>query len=114
MSGPMRNFRILAPLEMSAFGVNDASGKVTPKGADRHRLELRVSASALFRRQVRRQGDVIDLWAALTQRELRAAAMDLVHVFGLEPSPQSGTEEEERFKERLASGSLTHRLMHAD
>jgi hypothetical protein len=37
-------------------------------------------------------GDVIDLWAALSQGELRAAALDLVHVFGLEPSPTTGTE----------------------
>ena len=38
------------------------------------------------------QGDVIDLWAALHQRDLRAAALDLVHVFALEPSPTTGTE----------------------
>jgi transposase len=38
------------------------------------------------------QGDVIDLWAALTQRQVRAAALDLVHVFALEPSPPGRTE----------------------
>ena len=38
------------------------------------------------------QGDVIDLWAALHQRDLRAAALDLVHVFGLEPAPATGAE----------------------
>ena len=38
------------------------------------------------------KGDVIDLWAALHQRDLRSAALDLVNVFGLEPSPISGTE----------------------
>jgi hypothetical protein len=37
-------------------------------------------------------GDVIDLWAALHQRDLRAAALDLMQVFGLEPSPPAGTE----------------------
>jgi transposase len=37
-------------------------------------------------------GDVIDLWAALSQRDVRAAALDLVHVFGLEPCPLGGTE----------------------
>ena len=37
-------------------------------------------------------GDVIDLWAALSQRDVRAAALDLVHVFGLEPCPTGGTE----------------------
>ena len=38
------------------------------------------------------KGDVIDLWAALHQRDLRAAALDLVHVFGLEPAAATGTE----------------------
>jgi DNA primase len=37
-------------------------------------------------------GDVIDLWAALHQRDVRSAALDLVHVFGLEPSPPGETE----------------------
>lgn len=37
-------------------------------------------------------GDVIDLWAALGQRDVRRAALDLVHVFGLEPCPPGGTE----------------------
>jgi DNA primase len=38
------------------------------------------------------QGDVIDLWAALHHRELRAAAIDLVQTFDLEPAPAHGTE----------------------
>jgi hypothetical protein len=38
------------------------------------------------------QGDVIDLWAALHHRDLRAAALDLVQTFNLEPAPTSGTE----------------------
>jgi transposase len=38
------------------------------------------------------QGDVIDLWSALTQQDVRSAALDLVAVFGLEPSPPSGPE----------------------
>ena len=38
------------------------------------------------------KGDVIDLWAALSRRDVRGAALDLVHVFGLEPSPVAGTE----------------------
>jgi DNA primase len=37
------------------------------------------------------KGDVIDLWAAIRGLPLRAAAIDLVHTFGLEPSPQTGT-----------------------
>jgi transposase len=36
------------------------------------------------------KGDVIDFWAALHHLELRAAALDLVRTFGLEPVP--GTE----------------------
>jgi hypothetical protein len=43
-----------------------------------------------FDRACGRQGDVIDLWAALHQQGLRAAALDLVETFGLEPAP--GTE----------------------
>jgi transposase len=39
-----------------------------------------------------KQGDVIDLWAALHQLELRAAALDLVRTFGLEPAPPHRTE----------------------
>jgi hypothetical protein len=38
------------------------------------------------------KGDVIDLWAALQGLSLREAALDLVHTFGLEPAPGSGTE----------------------
>ena len=39
-----------------------------------------------------KQGDVIDLWAALHQMSLREAALDLVATFQLEPAPQAGTE----------------------
>src|SRR5262245_9602974 len=38
------------------------------------------------------KGDVIDLWAALHQRDVRSAALDLVQVFALEPSPPGGPE----------------------
>jgi hypothetical protein len=37
------------------------------------------------------KGDVIDLWAAVHGLSLRAAAVDLVRTFGLEPSPPAGT-----------------------
>jgi hypothetical protein len=37
------------------------------------------------------KGDVIDRWAAVHGRSLRAAAIDLVRTFGLEPSPSTGT-----------------------
>jgi CHC2 zinc finger/Transposase IS116/IS110/IS902 family len=39
-----------------------------------------------------KQGDVIDLWAALHHLDLRAAAIDLVQTFDLEPAPPRGTE----------------------
>jgi transposase len=38
------------------------------------------------------KGDVIDLWAAVRGLPLRAAALDLVHTFDLEPVPPPGTE----------------------
>lgn len=38
------------------------------------------------------QGDVIDLWAALHQLDLRAAALELVQTFDREPAPARGTE----------------------
>ena len=37
------------------------------------------------------KGDVIDLWAALHGLSLRAAALDLVRTFDLEPVPRTGT-----------------------
>jgi len=39
-----------------------------------------------------RQGDVIDLWAAVRQMSLREAALDLVRTFQLEPAPARRTE----------------------
>ena len=45
---------------------------------------------ACFDTRCGKQGDVIDLWAALHQMSLRAAAIDLVRTFNLEPAP--GTE----------------------
>jgi hypothetical protein len=39
-----------------------------------------------------KQGDVIELWAALRQMDLRAAAIDLIRTFGLEPAPAQRTE----------------------
>lgn len=45
-----------------------------------------------FEPKCNQQGDVIDLWAAAHGLSLRAAALDLVRTFGLEPAPRSGTE----------------------
>jgi DNA primase len=39
-----------------------------------------------------KQGDVIDLWAAVKQLSLREAALDLLHTFNLEPARAKGTE----------------------
>jgi hypothetical protein len=39
-----------------------------------------------------KQGDVIDLWAELHHMNVRAAAVDLVRTFGLEPAPANATE----------------------
>jgi transposase len=42
-----------------------------------------------FEASCQKKGDVIDLWAALHQMDLRAAAVDLVRTFDLEPTPQT-------------------------
>jgi transposase len=55
-------------------------------------VNLESNAYQCFDARCGSKGDVIDLWAALHHRDLRAAALDLVHVFALEPSPPSGAE----------------------
>lgn len=55
-------------------------------------VNVETNVYQCFDDRCRSQGDVIDLWAALTRRDVRAAALDLVHVFGLEPSPPGATE----------------------
>jgi hypothetical protein len=55
-------------------------------------VNLEANAYQCFDARCASQGDVIDLWAALHHRDVRAAALDLVHVFGLEPFPARGTE----------------------
>jgi transposase len=45
-----------------------------------------------FDKQCGKKGDVIDLWVEIQGTSLREAALDLVHTFGLEPAPGSGTE----------------------
>ncbi len=44
------------------------------------------------------KGDVIDLWGGVAALDLRAAAVDLVHPFHLEPVPPIGTGEEARLR----------------
>jgi transposase len=55
-------------------------------------VNLEANVYQCFDARCGSKGDVIDLWAALSQRDVRSAAQDLVHVFGLEPSPGAGTE----------------------
>jgi hypothetical protein len=55
-------------------------------------VNLQTNVYQCFDARCQSQGDVIDLWAALHHRDLRAAALDLVHMFGLEPAPAGGTE----------------------
>jgi hypothetical protein len=55
-------------------------------------VNLEANVYQCFDTRCGSKGDVIDLWAAISQRDVRSAALDLVHVFGLEPSPPGGTE----------------------
>jgi transposase len=55
-------------------------------------VNLQTNVYQCFDARCGSKGDVIDLWAALHQRDVRAAALDLVRVFGLEPCPAGGTE----------------------
>jgi transposase len=53
-------------------------------------VNLDKNAFKCFQPTCARKGDVIDLWAALHGISLRQAALELVHIFNLEPAP--GTE----------------------
>jgi transposase len=55
-------------------------------------VNLEANVYQCFDAKCASQGDVIDLWAALHQRDVRGAALDLVQLFGLEPCPAGGTE----------------------
>ncbi len=50
-------------------------------------VNLKDNVFTCFDARCGKQGDVIDLWAALHQLELRGAAIDLVRTFNLEPAP---------------------------
>jgi transposase len=54
-------------------------------------VNLDANVFQCFDQRCGRQGDVIDLWAAMHGLSLRQAALDLVQTFGLEPAPR-GTE----------------------
>jgi len=55
-------------------------------------VNLDANVWQCFAKECGRKGDVIDLWAAVQGLSLRAAALELVQTFGLEPAPRSGTE----------------------
>ena len=55
-------------------------------------MNLDANVFQRFDKKCGQKGDVIDLWAAVKGLPLRAAAVDLVHTFGLEPAPRHGTE----------------------
>ena len=50
-------------------------------------VNLKDNVFTCFDARCGKQGDVIDLWAALHQMDLRGAAIDLVRTFSLEPAP---------------------------
>jgi DNA primase len=55
-------------------------------------VNLQENVFHCFEARCGKQGDVIDLWAALHHLELRDAALDLVRTFNLAPAPAQGTE----------------------
>ncbi len=77
-SGPQR--RCACPLHRG-----DARGRTFS-------VNLDTNVFHCFDKTCGRQGDVIDLWAAVRGLSLREAALDLVRTFGLEPAPRGGTE----------------------
>jgi transposase len=77
-SGPQR--RCACPLHRG-----DARGRTFS-------VNLDANVWQCFAKECGRRGDVIDLWAAVQGLSLRAAALELVQTFGLEPAPRSGTE----------------------
>jgi transposase len=77
-SGPQR--RCACPLHRG-----DGRGRTFSVNLDDHVFHC-------FDKGCGKHGDVIDLWAALHQQSLRAAALDLVRTFNLEPAPGDATE----------------------
>jgi transposase len=55
-------------------------------------VNLSENVFCCFDSRCGKQGDVIDLWAALGQMSLREAALELVRTFELEPAPSKATE----------------------
>jgi transposase len=55
-------------------------------------VNLNDNVFACHHASCKKQGDVIDLWAAVHRQNLRAAALDLIQTFDLEPAPKKRTE----------------------
>jgi transposase len=55
-------------------------------------VNLEANVFQCFDARCQKKGDVIDLWAALHQQDLRQAALDLVRTFALEPAPAKRAE----------------------
>jgi transposase len=55
-------------------------------------VNLNDNVFTCFDARCGKRGDVIDLWAALHQLDLRGAAIDLIRTFGLEAAPARGSE----------------------
>jgi hypothetical protein len=55
-------------------------------------VNLQDNVFICFDAKCGKKGDVIDLWAALHQLNVRAAALDLIRTFNLEPAPAGPTE----------------------
>jgi transposase len=55
-------------------------------------VNLKDNVFTCFDARCGKQGDVIDLWAAVRQMDLRDAAIDLIRTFSLEPAPAKRTE----------------------
>jgi len=55
-------------------------------------VNLSENVFCCFDARCGKQGDVIDLWAAVKQLTLREAAIDLARTFALEPAPAKATE----------------------
>jgi hypothetical protein len=67
----------------------DARGRTLSVNLDNNQFHC-------FDKTCNQQGDIIDFWAALHHLDLRAAALDLVRTFNLEPTPRMRNREEAR------------------
>jgi transposase len=99
LKGQLPMERVLAHLGLSArlrgSGAQRRCACPIHRGDGRGRtfsVSLEDNVFTCFEARCGKQGDVIDLWAALHHLDVRAAALDLVHTFNLEPGPVPRTE----------------------